>query len=46
MEELKHRTEEQIATIPEHVTRWVMQSLGEGLEQYLRNVGRYVKEEI
>jgi hypothetical protein len=46
MEELKQRTKEQIATIPEHVTRWVMESLGEDLEQCFRNVGRYVKEEI
>jgi hypothetical protein len=42
MEELKQRIKEEIATIPEQMTRRVMENRRGRLEQCLRNGGRHV----
>jgi hypothetical protein len=44
IEKLKHRIEEEIAAIPEQMTRRVMENLRGSLEQCLKNGGRYLSD--
>jgi predicted ABC-type ATPase len=46
IEKLKQRIMEEIAAIPEQMTRRVMEKLRERLEQFLRNCGGHLRDEI
>ncbi|GFG31154.1 hypothetical protein Cfor_10734 [Coptotermes formosanus] len=46
VEELEQRTEEEIAAIPEQMTRRMMENRRGRLEQCLRNCGEYLNDEI
>jgi hypothetical protein len=46
VEELKQRIREEIAAIPEQMTRRVMDNCQGKLEQYLRNGGRHLNDKI
>jgi hypothetical protein len=46
IEKLKQRIIEEIAAIPEHMTRQVMENLRESLEQCLRSGGGHLRDEI
>ncbi|GFG36309.1 hypothetical protein Cfor_00837 [Coptotermes formosanus] len=46
IQELKHRIKEEIAEIPEQITRRVTENLRERLEQCLRNGGGHQNDEI
>jgi hypothetical protein len=45
-EELKQRIKEEIAPIPEQMTRRVLENLRERMEQCLRNDGGHLRDEI